>query len=121
MTRVEVIHPESLRVLSAQVQRLQQEVRNTQRRGVAFRSEMSDGRPGFLAYTAAGITARAGTTPGTGTVQPKRLSSNSSAIIDDGDTMDVYSWAPTASSTGVYVWVTYDRYEIPWWTEEGCT
>ena len=117
----QIINAESLRMLSAQMQRLQMQVQNMGRRLGAFRCELSDARPGFLGYTAAGITARSSATPGIGIVQPKKLTSNSSAIDNDGDPMTVYSWAPTASSTGVYVFVTYDAYGTPWWTEEGCT
>jgi hypothetical protein len=119
MTRHEIISSDSLRMLSAQVQRLQMQVQNMQRLAGAFRGELGDGGPGFLAYTAGGISARSGTTPGTGTVQPKKLTNG--VIADYGNEIDVYSWAPTASSTATYVWISRDMHQTPWFTEEACT
>jgi hypothetical protein len=71
-----------------------------------------------LGYTSAGISARSGTTPGSGTVQPKKLSSGS--IANDGSTITVYSWAQNATQSSAYIYYAYDMYGTPWLIAEDC-
>jgi hypothetical protein len=73
----------------------------------------------YLAYTTTQITARVGTTAGSGTVQPKKL--NGTTIESTGSPRTVYSWTERGSgSSGTYVWIEVDQFGTHWWTGEDC-
>ena len=119
MPNLQVLSAESLAKVNADHERLLAEWRNTEARLRAFMCAVSQDSFGQLGYTAGGITAMSSGTPGTGTVQLKRLLGDT--LSDDGPTVTVRSWTPVACSSATWVWVTADKYGTLWWTEQACT
>jgi hypothetical protein len=67
----------------------------------------------FVAKTSGGITARSGTTPGTGSVQVYDF--DGSALASDGSaTVTVYSFSGTAIDASKYCWIEQDP-DGTWW------
>lgn len=72
-----------------------------------------------LAYTSSTITARSGTTPGTGTVTPQRY--DGSSLASDGQDLTVYSFSASASiASGKYCWIEQDPGGYWWVTAAEC-
>lgn len=79
---------------------------------------------GYVGTTA--ITARSGTTPGTGTVTLKQINDTPAiADITDGNgtaiEVDVYNYSATASGASVYVWVGQDSRGTWFYLNEDCS
>jgi hypothetical protein len=80
----------------------------------------------YLAKTGAtAITARVGTTPGTGLVTLQVYDKYSNEIIDYKHmgrviTKTVLSFAPTASGVNAYIWVGFDTFGTLWYLNEAC-
>lgn len=73
----------------------------------------------MLAYTSSSITARSGTTPGTGTVTPQRF--NGTAISSNGQDLTVYSFSASAAiASGKYCWIEQDPGGYWWVTAVEC-
>ena len=77
-------------------------------------------RPGqMLAKTSSAISARSGTTAGTGTVTPQYL--NGTTLGDDGQDLTVYFFSASASiDSGKYCWIEQDRAGVWWITAVEC-
>lgn len=74
---------------------------------------LGSSRLGRPAVTSSTITARSGTTPGTGTVTP--LWYNGSALANDGSDLTVLFYSASASiGSGKYCWIQQDQRGI-WW------
>lgn len=74
----------------------------------------------LVAVATTGVTARAGTTLGSGTVAVKALGySGANVVISDaGYTLDVYNLAGTAVATGAYILIhQYNTFWIVIWEE----
>lgn len=72
----------------------------------------------FLGITSGTISARSGTTVGTGTVQPKYMSG--STITSMGSTITAKSWVASTIATSTYVWVDRDDYGTYWINSAEC-
>lgn len=132
MARIEIISPDSLRQLSAQFQRLQQQVGNLTRRLSAFRNELDDGGgSNAVAVTDEVIPARSGDTPGGPIkVQKKKIEdihADPLTFVDDGAEVDCYSWVKSDSSDPadeddgeLWIYIEQDLHGVWWFTGQDC-
>lgn len=65
-----------------------------------------------------GVSARSGTTAGSGTVTLQYLSGTT--ITDGSETVTVYNWTDDAAAATTYVWVQQDTLGTWWITGEDC-
>lgn len=69
---------------------------------------------------ASGISARSGTTPGSGTVALYIRNTSTNTLEATGDSETVYNISATAVGADAYVIIAYDAEEVPWVIVESC-
>ncbi len=74
----------------------------------------------FVGVTDEAITARSGTTPGTGTVSLYYRDVDTGVLTDSGNDVEAYNISQTAVGSGSYVTILQDNYGSYWVIVEDC-
>jgi hypothetical protein len=119
MTRLTVFDVDALRALKADHDRLERTLEGMWRRLAGMRCELQRDT-GFMVVKLSGsVTARAGTTPGTGSGTVYRY--DGSDLVTTGQLVTVKNaFASTSGSAGAYVLCSVDDYGTVWVTSEDC-
>jgi hypothetical protein len=120
-TTITVLSPEAFQAIKRDHDRLRYEVQNMRTKLHVFINELDDLSSGeqCVAILEDPLDPRDGTTPGgPATAQPQKIDdpeSETPVFIEDGDTVEVWTWVDKAILAGDYVFIEKDKYGV-WWT-----